>query len=72
MTRQVDRPAVLFETMAKNKKQRSSGQERAQAEARRVARQRERKRRVIAVVAALLVLAFLASTVGALVVGSTN
>lgn len=54
------------------KRQRSSGQQRAQAEARRIARQRERKRRLIAIVAALLVLAFLASTVGALVLGSSN
>ena len=38
--------------MAK-KKRRSSGQERAQAEARHMARRRDRKRRVIAVVAAI-------------------
>jgi hypothetical protein len=56
--------------MAKKKPRR--GQERAQAEARRMARQRERKRRIIAIVAALLVLAFLASTVGGLVLAGTN
>jgi ABC-type Fe3+ transport system permease subunit len=57
--------------MAKQKR-RMSGQERAQAEARRMGRQRERKRRLIAIVAAFLVLAFLASTVGALVLSGTN
>jgi hypothetical protein len=57
--------------MAKQKR-RMSGQERAQADARRMGRQRERKRRLIAIVAAFLVLAFLASTVGALVLSGTN
>jgi hypothetical protein len=35
-------------------------------------RRRERKRRLITIVAALLVLAFLASTVGALVLAGTT
>jgi hypothetical protein len=54
------------------KRKRLSGQQRAEADARRMALHRERRRRLIAAVAIFLVVAFMATTVGALIVAGAN
>jgi hypothetical protein len=53
--------------MAQKRRSRSSGQQRAAAETRRIEGARNRKRRNLAIVAGVIALSFVASTVGAVV-----
>lgn len=65
-------PRTGYRPVVAKKRQRLSGQQRAEADARRIARQRDRRRRLIAAVAVFLVIAFMATTVGALIVAGSG